>query len=62
MVAREEIKSLRSTLDWLKKEGLIIETDKEVDPKLEVAAIQKCLNVGPPIVFNKVKSGLFTQD
>lgn len=54
-MAREEVRSLRSTLEWLKKEGLVLETDREVDPKLEMAAIQKRLDGGPPIVFNKVK-------
>ncbi len=51
----EGIRSLRSTLEWLKKEGLVLETDREVDPKLEMAAIQKRLDGGPPMVFNKVK-------
>ena len=54
-MANEKVKSLRSTLEWLKKEGLLMETDHEVDPKLEVAAIQKRLDGGPPILFNKVK-------
>src|SRR4030042_4543020 len=54
-MARGEVKSLRAMLEWLKKEGLVLETDREVDPKLEVAAIQKRLDGGPPMVFNKVK-------
>jgi len=32
-----------------------VETDKEVNPKLEMTAIQKLLDGGPPILFNKVK-------
>lgn len=54
-MGKEELKNLRSTLDWLKKEGLVLETDKEVNPKLEMTAIQKLLDGGPPIIFNKVK-------
>ena len=27
---------LRGTIDWLRKEGDLIETDKEVDPDLEI--------------------------
>jgi len=52
---KEEVRSLRAALDWLKKQGLILETDKEVNPKLEMTAIQKLLDGSPPIVFNKVK-------
>jgi 4-hydroxy-3-polyprenylbenzoate decarboxylase len=54
-MAREEVRSLRATLGWLKKEGLVLETDREVNPRLEVAAIQKSLDGGPPMIFNKVK-------
>jgi 4-hydroxy-3-polyprenylbenzoate decarboxylase len=54
-MGKDEARSLRSMLEWLKKEGSVLESDKEVDPKLEVAAIQKRLDGGPPIIFNKVK-------
>jgi UbiD family decarboxylase len=54
-MANEKVRSLRSTLEWLKKEASLMETNKEVDPKLEVAAIQKRLDGGPPILFNQVK-------
>src|SRR3990172_6591091 len=54
-MAKEELRSLRSTLETLKKEGWVLETDREVDPKLEVAAIQKRLDGGPPMIFNNVK-------
>src|SRR3970282_2831486 len=54
-MAKEELRSLRSTLEALKKEGLVLETDREVNPKLEMTDIQKILDGGPPIIFNKVK-------
>lgn len=40
-MASELIMDLRGTLEWLKAEGDLIETDVEVDPDLEIAAIQK---------------------
>ena len=54
-MAAEELRSLRSTLEALKKDGLVLETDREVNPKLEMTAIQKLLDGSPPIIFNKVK-------
>ena len=47
--------SLRSTLEWLKREKYLIETDKEVDPDLEITGLQKHMDGGPPILFNNVK-------
>jgi len=62
--AREELKAkpvtdhlrdLRGTIDFLKQEGDIIETDVEVDPDLEITGVQKHLDGGCPILFNNVK-------
>ena len=53
--AAEQIHDLRNALEWLKSEGDLIETDKEVDPDLEITAIQKNLDGGCPILFNNVK-------
>src|SRR5438270_11125545 len=46
---------LRSTLEWLKTEGDLIETDKAVDPDLEVTGLQKHMDGGCPILFRNVK-------
>jgi len=46
---------LRSTLDWLRRQGDLIETDKPVDPDLEVTGLQKHMDGGCPVLFNKVK-------
>lgn len=54
-MANEKVRSLRSALDWLRKENLLLEPKREVDPKLEVAAIQKRMDGGLPILFDKVK-------
>src|ERR1700712_3459928 len=46
---------LRTTLDWLRQQGDLIETDKEVDPDLEVTGLQKHMDGGCPILFENVK-------
>src|SRR5688572_9448599 len=46
---------LRSTLAWLKSQGDLIETKKEVDPDLEVTGLQKHMDGGCPVMFHKVK-------
>src|SRR5690349_16106357 len=53
--APEEVRDLRRAIEWMKKEGDIIVTDKEVDPNLEITGIQKQLDGGCPILFNNVK-------
>jgi 4-hydroxy-3-polyprenylbenzoate decarboxylase len=50
-----DITSLRSTIDWLRANGDLIETEKEVDPDLEITGLQKHLDGGPPILFENVK-------
>src|SRR4029453_17173526 len=46
---------LRSTLEWLRAQGDLIEPDKPVDPDLEVTGLQKHMDGGCPVLFNKVK-------
>ncbi len=48
-------RDLRSTLEWLRSQGDLIETDKEVDPDLEVTGLQKHMDGGCPVLFNNVK-------
>jgi len=50
-----EIESLRGTVEWLRREGLLIETDKEVDPDLEITGLQKHFDGSLPLLFNRVK-------
>ena len=54
-VREQHPSDLRSTLDWLRQQGDLIETDKEVDPDLEVTGLQKHMDGGCPILFNNVK-------
>ncbi len=51
----EKITSLRAMLEWLKSEGDLIETDKEINPDLEIISVQKQLDGGCPILFTNVK-------
>ena len=46
---------LRTTLEWLREQGDLIETDKPVDPDLEVTGLQKHMDGGCPVLFNNVK-------
>ena len=48
-------RDLRETLEWLRAQGDLIETDKEVDPDLQVTGLQKHMDGGCPILFDKVK-------
>src|SRR5919202_6126712 len=50
-----DLVSLPATVDWLRGQGLLLETDVEVDPDLELTGIQKGLDGSYPIVFNTVK-------
>ena len=51
----KEVRDLRTTLAWLKTQGDLIETDKTVDPDLQVTGLQKHLDGACPVLFNNVK-------
>ena len=53
--ASELTADLRGTLEWLKAEGDLIESDEEVDPDLEIIALQKHMDGGCPALFNNIK-------
>jgi UbiD family decarboxylase len=52
-IARD-IVSLPATIEWLRAEGLLLETDVPVSPDLELTGIQKALDGSYPILFNNV--------
>lgn len=52
---KKDITTLRGTLDWLRSTGNLIETDKEVNPDLEITGLQKHFDGGPCMLFNNVK-------
>jgi len=48
-------RDLRSALAWLKAQGDLIETDRPVDPDLEITGLQKHLDGGCPVMFHNAK-------
>ena len=52
---KPDITSLPSAVAWLRSEGLLIETDKEVNPDLEITGLQKHFDGSLPMLFNNVK-------
>lgn len=49
------IYSIRTAIEDLRETGELLETDVEVDPNVEFAAIQKRLDGGPALLFNNVR-------
>ena len=54
-MAKKELKDLRNTLKWLKSEGLLLDTDVEVNGDLEITGVQKHLDGSIPILFENLK-------
>ena len=54
-ITKKDISSLRSTLEYFREAGELLASDAEIDPHLELAAIQKRLDGGPPMLFEHVK-------
>jgi UbiD family decarboxylase len=52
---QDELRSLRTTIDYLRRTGELLETDVEIDPRLEFAALQKHLDGSLPMLFANVK-------
>ena len=52
---KRDVTSLRATIEWLRAEGDLIETDKEVNPDLEITGLQKHFDGSIPILFSRVK-------
>ncbi len=54
-VVEQRPTDLRGTLEWLRTQGDLLETDKPVNPDLEITGLQKHLDGACPMLFNKVK-------
>ena len=55
-MAEKDISSLRSTLEFLKKEdGDVLTISKEIDPIYEIAGMEKALEGGPTLLLEKIK-------
>ena len=52
---KNHARDLRTALAWLKSQGDLIETNKEVNPDLEVTGLQKHMDGGCPVMFHNVK-------
>src|SRR5258706_5121041 len=52
---KDALRSLPATVEWLRREGLLMETDVEVDGDLQLTGIQKHFDGSYPILFNNVK-------
>src|SRR5213594_2746111 len=52
---KEALRSLASTIEWLRAEGLLMETETPVSGDLELTGIQKHFDGSYPILFNNVK-------
>jgi 4-hydroxy-3-polyprenylbenzoate decarboxylase len=54
-VSYQDVSSVRSTLDCLRKDEELLEVNGEVDPIYEIAGIIKALEEGPALLFNNIK-------
>ena len=52
--SKEEIRSLPGTMEWLRRNGLMLETDVEVNGDLELTGVQKHLDGSIPLLFNNI--------
>src|SRR5213592_33556 len=52
---KDALRSLPATVDWLRSQGLLMETDVPVSGDLELTGIQKHFDGSYPILFNRVK-------
>src|SRR5437667_6269739 len=52
---KNDIRSLPATVEWLRREGLLLETDVTVDGDLELTGVQKHFDGSYPVLFNNVK-------
>ncbi|MBI3536998.1 MAG: UbiD family decarboxylase [Chloroflexi bacterium] len=55
VAAQKDIRDLRSTIEWFRREGFLVETDVEVNPDLEITGVQKLMDGAMPILFKNVK-------
>jgi len=55
MVKKKDVTSMRGALEYLESVGDVLHVKEEVDPIYEIAGIQKALDKGPVIFFEKIK-------
>ncbi len=54
-MSREHLTSLRETIDYLRSQGRLLETNTAIHPEYELTGIQKLFDGGLPLLFNNVK-------
>lgn len=54
-MSKKDIRNLRSTIEFLKKENELLSIQKEIDPILEISGMEKTLEGGPALLFEKIK-------
>jgi len=54
-VTPEDTRSLRGTLDWMRRNGVLLETDVEISGDLELTGVQKHLDGSLPLLFKNVR-------
>lgn len=54
-MSKKDIRNLRSTIEFLKKENELLSIQKEIDPILEISGMEKALEGGPALLFEKIK-------
>lgn len=54
-MAKRDISSMRSTLEFLKEENEVLTVKGEVDPIYEIAGIEKAFEGGPALLFENIK-------
>lgn len=54
-MAKKDVTSMRSALDWLKSEGQLLEVNNEIDIIYEIAGVQAAMEGSPPLLFNNIK-------
>src|SRR5919197_3965631 len=52
---KDALRSLPATFEWLRREGLLMESETEVSGDLELTGIQKHFDGSYPILFHRVK-------
>ena len=54
-MAKKDATNMRGALEYLDSKGYVLHVTEEVDPIYEIAGIQKALDKGPILYFEKVK-------
>ena len=54
-MAKKDITTLRGTLEFLEERGELLRVNGEVDPILEISGIEKALDNGPVLLYEKIK-------